>query len=409
MLILVAPDSFKGSLSAAKVAAAMVAGARVALPDADLAAYPMADGGEGTIDALTSTVWPGSSPGTPSPTRSFVVRDTQTVDALGRPHTARYAMGHGGRAIVELAQASGLPQVADHPAPLTASTRGTGLVIARALEGGARDLLICLGGTATTDGGAGILRALGARLLDARDHEVDDGGAALARISRIDVDALAPGVRDARWRLACDVDNPLTGPRGAAAVFGPQKGASPTDVARLDAALGHWAEVLARDVGPVDPDVPGMGAAGGTPAALVAAFGARLVPGARLVADVTGLTARLARADLLITGEGSFDGQSLAGKVVGTLAGLARSAGVPVLVVAGAVRAGAGAGARPAGIVGARSIADGPCTLDDLMTGAAHRIETTTADMLTTFAAGMTRERTTHDCRGMDAKSAPPG
>ncbi|MDR1294386.1 MAG: glycerate kinase [Bifidobacteriaceae bacterium] len=470
MLILIAPDSFKGSLTAASAAAAMTAGARVAVPDADLAVYPMADGGEGTIDALTDG-------------HHFTVRRVRTVDAIGRPHVARYAVGREGRVIVELAQASGLPQVADHPAPLIASTRGTGQVIAEALEAGGRDLLLCLGGTATTDGGAGILRALGARLLDARGDEVDDGGAALSRISRIDMTGLVAGAREAQWRLACDVDNPLTGLRGAAAVFGPQKGATPADVAQLDAALDHWTEVLARDVGPVDADAPGMGAAGGTPVALTAAFGARLVPGARLVADAIGLTARLAQADVLVTGEGSFDAQSLTGKVVGTLTCLASGIGVPVLVVAGSVAAGGaglasgglasggsasggsasagsasggltstgltstgltsgglantkltnaalagtgsastelagtalasagsasaelattgarrtpgaraeapGTAARRAGIVGARSIADGPCTLDDLMTEAAHRIEATTADMLATFTAGM--------------------
>ncbi|MDR1428423.1 MAG: glycerate kinase [Bifidobacteriaceae bacterium] len=374
MLILIAPDSFKSSATAAEAAIALAAGAHRVLPDADVALYPMADGGEGTIAALTTS-------------GAVRVAEVAVTDAIGRPRTARYGMDSVGTAIIEVAEASGLPHVAGHLAPLTASTWGTGLVIADALAHGAREILLCLGGSATTDGGAGILRALGARALGA-NGEVDDGGAALAHIGQIDLAGLLPAARLARWRLACDVDNPLTGENGAAAVFGPQKGAGPADVAKLDAALGHWARLLNRDVGPLDEASPGVGAAGGTPAALIAAFDAELVPGARLVADAIGLTARIPEADLLITGEGSFDSQSLDGKVVGTLAQLASGAGVPVLVVAGAAKAGRETAAR-AGIVGARSIADGPRALAELMAKPAPLIEAAAADMLATFAAGL--------------------
>jgi glycerate kinase len=374
VLILIAPDSFKGSASAAEVAAAMRAGAELALPTADLELYPMADGGEGTIAALDAAT-------------TLATVEVEVCDAIGRPRTARYAMTAGGTAIVELAEASGLTHLGAALAPRTASTFGTGLVIRDALARGARGIQVALGGSASTDGGAGILRALGARLLDAQGLPVDDGGASLARISRIDVAGLAPEARRVAWRLAVDVGNPLVGAHGAAAEFGPQKGATPEDVAELDAALAHWAAVVARDVGPFDPEAPGAGAAGGTPAALMAAFGAVLEPGARLVADAIGLTGRIADADLLVTGEGSFDSQSLGAKVVGTLAGLARAAGVPTLVVAGTASAGWEEKVR-AGIVGARSIADGPRDLANLMTEAIPLITAATADMVATFAAG---------------------
>jgi glycerate kinase len=373
MLVLLAPDSFKGSLTATDAARAMARGARSALPHADLATYPMADGGEGTLDALATS-------------GALTLRTAQAIDPVGRPRTARWGSGAGGNAIVELAEASGLPLLAGHLAPLTASTRGTGMVLAEALAAGARDILLCLGGSASTDGGAGILRALGARLIDASGDEVHDGGASLASIVRIDVAGLAPAARAARWRLACDVRNPLTGPRGAAAVFAPQKGATPEDVAELDAALAHWARLLARDVGPLDPGAAGVGAAGGTPSALIAAFGAELAPGARLVADAIGLTARLGEADALVTGEGTFDASSLGGKVVGTLADLARSADTPTFVLAGAVKA-RWEDWGGTGIVGVRSIADGPRDLASLIADAAPLLEAATRDTLTTWSA----------------------
>jgi glycerate kinase len=310
------------------------------------------------------------------------------VDALGRPCTARYARNDGGTVIVELAQASGLPRVADRLDARHASTLGTGQVIAAALAAApVREVLLTLGGSASTDGGAGILKALGARLLDAEDREIDDGGGALARLDRIDMSGVMSAARAARWLLAVDVTNPLTGMRGAAAVFGPQKGAGKDDVVDLDGALAHWARVLARDVGPVDPMAGGMGAAGGTPTGLVAAFGAEVVSGARLVADAIGLPGYLAGADLVITGEGSFDVSSFSGKAVGTVVELARVAGVPVAVLAGAVRVDRDR-LRRAGIAGARSIADGPRTLASLAAHAPALIEAAAADTVTLFVAG---------------------
>jgi glycerate kinase len=393
MRIIVAPDSFKGSLSAELVAEAMAGGVRDSAPQAEVLSFPMADGGEGTIAALASA-------------GQVRTQSVATVDAIGRPLTAVYGWLDDSTAIIELAQASGLPQVSDRLSPLQASTRGTGLLILDALRHGASRILLSIGGSATTDGGAGILAALGARLLDSSGNEVPPGGAGLSKIEQVDLSGLNPLAMAAEWQIACDVTNPLLGPTGAAAVFGPQKGATPQDVVVLDAALGHWARILDREmrrseagvgqpgssgesVGPESltdgaaPDwaeIPGMGAAGGVPAGLVNVFDARLLPGALLVANALGLPAALSSADLLITGEGSFDSQSMAGKVVGTLAGLAAQAGVPVVVIAGSV-----GGETPPGILSARSIARGPASLSDLMKDAAPLIRVATRDSVRLF------------------------
>ncbi|MDR0626951.1 MAG: glycerate kinase [Bifidobacteriaceae bacterium] len=375
MRVVLAPDSFKGSLDALAAAKAMAAGVALALSGAAVELFPMADGGEGTVRVLRDAA-PGS-----------VSKTVQTTDALGRATSARYLMTADGVAMVELAEASGLPAVADRLSAGEATTLGTGVVVKDALGAGARQIVLFLGGSATSDGGAGILQALGARLTDKEGKTLEPGGAALARIDKIDLTGLMPKARAARWRLAVDVTNPLTGPRGAAAVFGPQKGASPPDVALLDRALAVWAQTLSSQVGPVDPTAPGLGAAGGTPAAIVAAFGAELTSGAELVAESTGLVAALPGADLLITGEGSFDAQSLDGKVVGTLAALAASTRVPVLVIAGSV-AGPWGARRQAGIIGARSLADGPRDLAYLKSHAAELVTAATADALGTWIAG---------------------
>ncbi|WP_131763535.1 glycerate kinase, partial [Actinomadura fibrosa] len=253
MRVVVAPDSFKGSLSAADVCAAAEAGVRRAVPAAEVVAVPMADGGEGTLDCFLAA-------------RGGEEVEVAAADPLGRPVKARYALSGDGRsAVVELAAASGLPLVEDVPAdPLGASTAGTGELIADAVRRGARDVLVCIGGSASTDGGAGLLGALGVRFLDAAGNDLPPGGAALARLARIDDSGLPAEVRATRFRVACDVTNPLVGPSGAAAVFGPQKGASPDQVRELDAALTVFADVLAARGGVRVHDLPGAGAAGGT-------------------------------------------------------------------------------------------------------------------------------------------------
>lgn len=379
--VVVAPDSFKGSLTAAQAAAAMARGARAALGDhADVVEVPMADGGEGTLDALLAA-W-GSDP-----------VEVPTVDALGRPRTARCGLSADGRtAIVEAAEGNGLPHVSDVPLrPRRADSYGVGLV-ARALldHPAARDLrevLVCLGGSASTDGGVGMLTALGARFLRADGEQVAPGGGGLEDVVTVDDSALLPRAREVSWQLAVDVDNPLCGPRGAAAVFGPQKGATEEDVAALDAGLGHLAEVLAARTGAdleALRDTPGLGAAGGLPLATAALLGATMRPGAELVAGAVGLGDALRDADLVLTGEGSLDRQSLDGKVVAAVRRLA-PASTTVAVLAGQVRLTA-AECREAGLVAAFSIARGPAGVEELVQGAPRLLEEAAAHACSALA-----------------------
>lgn len=370
--IVCAPDSFKGSVTAAQAAAAMARGALEAVPEAEVLELPFADGGEGTLEALLAA-WDQDP------------RTAETVDALRRPCTARYGLSpDGGIAVIEAAEANGLPQVSDQPLqPQTADTYGVGLLAARALDAGAREILLCIGGSATTDGGTGILTALGARLLDAAGEPVPPGGAGLSRISRVDISGLHPRARDVRWRTASDVENPLTGSEGAAAVFGPQKGADEQDVEALDAGLHHLAEVLSAVSGIGAEQLrstPGYGAAGGIPAALVSMFGAEVLPGSAMVAEAVGLEKALRGADLVLTGEGRLDSQSLRGKVVDAVASRAPR-GAVVVALAGAVQL-TPAECRDAGLAGAFSIAPGAAQLEDLQDQAAELLEQATSHVV---------------------------
>jgi glycerate 2-kinase len=317
--VVIAPDAYKGGPSAEKVAAAIAEGWRSARPGDEVIESPLADGGEGTLDAMEAAVREATRHGVPG------VRGPD-----GRLVDAGYLRLPDGSAVVELASSSGLPLM-DRPDPLGASTYGLGQVMAAALDAGAPRLLVGLGGSASTDGGTGMLAALGARFLDARGEPLPPGGGALIGLDRIDRSELrqvpAEGVD-----VLSDVDNPLLGDNGAAAVFGPQKGATDDDIACLDAGLRRLAELLGGD-----PDEPGAGAAGGTAYGLAAAWGARLRSGSRAIADETHLVERLVGADLVITGEGRLDRTSLSGKVVSAVLTLAAEAGVPVAVVAGAV------------------------------------------------------------------------
>ncbi|MER5641109.1 glycerate kinase [Kitasatospora sp. NPDC002227] len=317
MRVVLAPDSFKGTVTAADAARALADGWRSVRPADHLALRPMADGGEGTLAAVLAA-HPGAAP----------TRVGGCTGPDGRPVDGEYALLPDGTAVVELATASGLPLLSG-PAPLTATTRGTGELVAAALDAGARRLLIALGGSASTDGGAGLLAALGLQLLDADGVPLPDGGGALHRAHRLDrgrFRAAPPG----GVRLLTDVANPLLGPAGAAAVYGPQKGASPADVELLEAGLRRLSELLGGE-----PEQPGAGAAGGTAYGLTAAWGATVTPGAVAVADLLGLDAALAGADLVVTGEGRFDATSLLGKVVGEVLSRACRAGVTARIVAG--------------------------------------------------------------------------
>jgi glycerate kinase len=320
--IVVAPDSFKGTLAADAAAEAIAAGAARVLPGAEVVLRPVADGGEGTVAAALRAGW------TP--------RDARVSGPDGAPVTATFAL-RGRIAVVELATAAGIGLL-EAPAPLTATTRGVGELVVAALDAGAARIVLGIGGSATTDGGAGMLQALGVRLLDADGREVPPGGGGLARLDRIDADGLDPRIAGVEVVVASDVDNPLTGPEGAAAVFGPQKGATPDDVAALDAALTRYAAVLARDVGLDVTVLRGAGGAGGTAAGAVAALGARIVSGAVHVCDLVGLTDVLRSADLAVTGEGSLDTQTLRGKAPAEVAKRAAAAGLPCVGLAGIVR-----------------------------------------------------------------------
>lgn len=337
--IVFAPDSFKGSISAGAAATALSEGWRSVAPDDELVLLPLADGGEGTLDAIEAAV-PGA--------RRIPITVTGPDD---RPVAAHWlllpAVGGGETAVVELAATSGITLL-DALRPLDAHTFGLGEAIAAAIDHGVERLVVALGGSASTDGGAGALTALGARLLDAAGTPVVRGARGLAAIDRIDADALRP-LPVGGAVLLTDVDNPLLGPRGATAVFGQQKGLDSATQPLAEAGLGHWAALHPR----VDPGLPGAGAAGGTAFGLLAwgatpgtaapAIGtsgtATLEPGAAAVAELLGLPAALAGADLVVTGEGRFDGQSSGGKAPWQVARLAAAAGTPCALVAGAITA----------------------------------------------------------------------
>ena len=321
LVVVVAPDKFKGSLTAAQAADAIAIGLSRGCPGARIARLPVADGGDGTVDAAV--------------TSGYERRLVEVQGPTGEPVTAALAV-RGDSAVVELAEASGLRRLPPgRPAPLTASTYGTGQVLRAALDAGARRVVLGVGGSAGTDGGAGMAQALGVRLLDQQGRELGRGGRELAGLARIDVSGLDPRLAGTEVVVASDVDNPLVGPHGAAAVYGPQKGASPQDVAELDAALRRYAEVLHRDLGVDVADTPGAGAAGGTGAGALAFLHARIASGIALVLDVVGFAAAAAGADLVVTGEGSLDAQSLHGKAPVGVAAAATAAGVPVLALVG--------------------------------------------------------------------------
>ena len=321
--IVIAPDAFKGTATTHDAAAYLAEGIAEALPDAELVLVPMADGGEGTASCFDGT--PVTLP---------------TTDAAGRLTEATYMFNDGdvAEAYIDVAAASGLPAVADHPVPLTGDTYGTGVLIADAVTRGAQRIILGLGGTATVDGGTGILVALGATPQDKAGHPLRPGGGSLTELAGFDTAQLNIPAATVEWVLLTDVTNPATGPDGAAAVFGPQKGATPEDITLLDTALAQLCDICE-----VDPTTPGFGAAGGLPigitwlSTLIHGNHSHIhvLPGARMVAESVGLPELIHSADLVVTGEGRFDKQSTRGKVVGTVLDMAVAADVPVVVVAG--------------------------------------------------------------------------
>ncbi|MFC6151526.1 glycerate kinase [Mumia xiangluensis] len=313
---LVAPDKFKGSLDATEVAAAI--GRGLCAAGADVVGLPIADGGDGTVAAALAAGW------TPVPV---------TVSGpTGEPVRTTVAR-HGDDAVVEMADACGLVRLPGAPAPMTATSRGLGEAIAAAIADGSLRVVVGIGGSASTDGGAGMLTALGARVLDGDGVPLADGGAGLAEVASLDLSGIDLG--GTALVVACDVDNPLTGEHGAAVVYAPQKGADPAQVATLDAALSCWADVVADATGRDLRDVPGAGAAGGVGFAALAVLGAETRSGAELVLDLVGLDRALDDVDVAITGEGSFDAQTLRGKGPAVVAARAAARGIPVVVVCG--------------------------------------------------------------------------
>jgi glycerate kinase len=321
--IVVCLDKFRGTASASDACRWLAQGIRDTAAGHPVVERPVADGGEGTVDALVEAGY-----------RPVAV---QVLGPSGHPGSATLAV-RGGRAVVELAQASGLSLLGeDERAPLTATTHGTGQMIRAALDLGCRELVLAVGGSATTDGGAGMLQALGARIVDHHGSETRPGGAALADAARIDLSGLDPRLRETELTLASDVDNPLLGPTGAAAVFGPQKGATPEEVLLLEAGLRRFSLLMTALVGEDHAARPGAGAAGGTGFAALAALGARWRPGTDVLLAELGLDRTVRGAALVVVGEGCFDAQTLRGKAPVGAAALARAAGAPVVAVAGRV------------------------------------------------------------------------
>lgn len=326
MRVVVAPQAFKGSMTAMAAAQAMAEGVRRAMPSAQVVLAPVADGGDSTVETLVAAT--GGS-----------FRTARVAGPLGEPVEARWAvLGDGETALIEMAAAAGLALVSPRRRdPRFTTTRGVGELLRLALEEGFQRLVVGIGGSATNDGGAGMAQALGVRLLDAQGNELPSGGLHLLRLERIEAAGLHPAARGARVLAATDVRNPLLGPEGAAAVYGPQKGAMPEMVAHLEAALARFAEVVRRDLGVDVAGLPGAGAAGGLGAGLVAFLGAELRPGFEVVAEAMGLGRLLEGADLALTGEGQVDASTLEGKAPAGVARYARERGVPVVCFAGAL------------------------------------------------------------------------
>lgn len=359
MRIVIAPDSFKESLSAREAAEAIAAGWQSARSDDEVLLVPIADGGEGTVDALVAAAG------------GWIAHETVT-GPMGDPVRAHYGvLSAGPTAVVEMAASSGLALVpAEVRDPLVATTRGAGeLLLAASCVKDVAKIVIGIGGSATNDGGAGFAQALGYRLLDKTGHELPPGGAALAALAKIEPPETPLNLPE--LVVACDVNNPLCGPHGASAIYGPQKGATPAQVAQLDAALAHYADVVEEFLGQAFRAVPGAGAAGGLGFALMAFAGATLRPGIEIVAELTHLAEQMALCDLVITGEGRADAQSLMGKAVGGVLAMAARQGKPVVVLAGSLGRGHEA-MLGAGAVAVEAIGDPALPLGDRLASAAE-------------------------------------
>jgi glycerate kinase len=385
--ILVAPDSFGGSLDSVAVAQAIAAGWLRARPNDEVIQAPMADGGEGTLAAVSAALGDRARR-----------RSVATHDALGRPISADYLLLDDGRvAFVEMAAASGLAQLTPEErtpeSARAASTRGTGELVRSALDAGVQRLILGLGGSATTDGGSGMLAALGVRFLDLAGTELPPGGAALAELIVIDPSGLDPRLAGVDVEVASDVTNPLTGPAGAAATYGPQKGADPAAVAGLDAALGIYGTAIEAATGRAVAELPGAGAAGGTGAALLGFMNAALRPGIEVVAEMARLEASLEGADIVITGEGRADEQTLAGKAAMGVAVFAGKRGTPVVLMCGTLGPGSEALEASGLFHLIQPVADRPMTLAEAMADTERLLMNAAERLARAIAIGQELER----------------
>lgn len=374
MKIIVAPDSFKGSISAQDLCKSIRGGIEAVFPSAEVVELPMADGGEGTLDALV-----------------YATKGTKcecvVQDPLGRPVKASYGiMGDGQTVMIEMAQASGLTLLQENERnPLITSSYGTGELIRHALRAGYRKFVVGLGGSATNDGGAGMLRALGASFTDEAGTQIPEGGAGLAKLSEIDLSGLDPAVRESSFRIAGDVTNPLCGPSGASAVFGPQKGATEQMVRLLDEALNRYGEALLQATGTDVCQMPGSGAAGGMGAALLAVLQAESGSGIDLVMEAVDFRAKMKDASMIITGEGKLDGQTLSGKVIAGICREAMPHRIPVIALCGSMKL-TSEEMDELGLAAAFSIVPGPCPLEEAMASASIWARSRTEQIMRLYA-----------------------
>lgn len=376
MKIVIAPDSYKESLSALDVATAIETGFREIYPHAEYVKVPVADGGEGTVEAMVAA------------TQGHIVQVSVT-GPLGEPVNAFYGLSGDMRcAYIEMAAASGLESVPPtRRNPLLTTSWGTGELIRHALDAGVSQIIIGIGGSATNDGGAGMAQALGAKLLSAGQQQIAPGGGALETLARIDLSELDPRLADCRIDVACDVTNPLTGPQGASAVFGPQKGATAAMIERLDRGLQHFAQIIDRDLDIDVLSLEGGGAAGGMGAALYAFCGANLRPGIEIVTDALGLADLVADADLVITGEGRIDSQTIHGKVPVGVAKVAKRYNVPVIGIAGSLTADVGV-VHQHGLDAVFSVLYSVCTLEEALANAAANVRMTARNVAAVLEMG---------------------
>ncbi|MBW0929277.1 glycerate kinase [Priestia megaterium] len=365
MKIVVAPDSFKESLTALHVCEAVEKGIKTHFPNAEISKVPMADGGEGTVQSLVDA------------TGGQIIQ-AKVTGPLGKEVEAFYGiLGDGNTAVIEMAAASGLHHVpVDKRNPLITTTRGTGELILKALDHKVKHIIIGIGGSATNDGGAGMAKALGAKLLDANGAEIKEGGGSLDQLASIDLTNLDFRLAEVKVEVACDVDNLLTGETGASAVFGPQKGATPDMVKRLDRNLAHYAAVIEKEMDTHIQSVPGAGAAGGLGGGLLAFLSAELKPGVDIVIEATQLERYIKGADLVITGEGRIDGQTIYGKTPIGVAKTAKKHSVPVIAIAGSIGAGSEA-VYEHGIHALFSVVPGAVALSEALEKADENIERT--------------------------------